>query len=119
LPPPADDPKASARVVESAIAQAQVGQFAEAIDALWRLVLLEPTNAPAWANLCGIELEAGKLADAEATCREAVALAPSNWLAHYNATCAAARSHQPEQALAALGRALDLVESDPRAGPGW
>jgi tetratricopeptide (TPR) repeat protein len=116
FPPPVDDPKASARVLESAIAQAQAGHRPEALDALRRLVALEPANAPAWANLCGIELETGKLADAEATCREAVALAPSNWLAQYNAACASALGHQPERALAALGRALELVEADPRAG---
>jgi predicted Zn-dependent protease len=109
------DPAVSARTLDSAIAQAQAGHLPEAIEALRRLIAREPLNAPAWANLCGLELEAGRMAAAEATCRDAVTLSPSSWLAHYNA-CASALANQPEQAVAALTRALDLVQTDPRAG---
>jgi tetratricopeptide (TPR) repeat protein len=105
----------AAHALDSAIALGKNGHVDEAIDALRRLITQEPTNAPAMANLCGFELQAGRIATAAATCRDAAALAPTNWLAHYNEACAFALRARPEAALASLRLALDLVQDDPRA----
>jgi tetratricopeptide (TPR) repeat protein len=112
---PAAAARMSAQALDAAIALGKDGHTTEAIEALHRLIAQEPSNAPAVANLCGFLLQAGRIAAAAVSCRDAATLAPANWLAHYNEACAFALSARPEAALASLTKALELVKDDPRA----
>lgn len=103
-------------MVDAAIALSAGGRHEEAVRAFRDLAGRSPNNALVQANLCGAELQVGRIAEAEIACREATRLAPLNWLALYNLACVHSAQGKPKDAVATLERALSAVDSDPRSG---
>ena len=67
-----------------------------------------------WSFVAGAYQRQGRVDDAVAVMREGVALYPDAWEAHYNLACSESLAGRREEALASLGRALELNREEVR-----
>jgi tetratricopeptide (TPR) repeat protein len=97
--------------------RASLGQRDEAITDLQRLVEAHPDRSAAdWFNLAFVLEDAGRLEDAEAAFRRAVAIDPSLDRAWYGLGLVLIRRHRLDEAVAALERNTELQPMSPY---GW
>ena len=91
--------------------QAQ-GRYDKALSALNEALRHQPRNPAILNNRVGLLLAAGRVADAEATARRALVLAPNDATTHYHMALCQQAQGRNDEALASVERAL---RADPNA----
>jgi Flp pilus assembly protein TadD len=95
-----------------ALSARELGQVAEAREALERAVAIDPKEGPTWSNLGRLELDAGNLGAAEAAFREATRLAPGIPDLWFRLATVQVRAGRLLDAKLALERAVWLAPGD-------
>ena len=90
-------------------------RWAEAIEQYREVLRARPDFAEAHNNLGGSLFSLGRFADAYAEYKEATRLSPAYTNAFFNLALAAAANNQPQEALRAAERALELARSEDRS----
>ncbi|MGW4797745.1 tetratricopeptide repeat protein, partial [Nonomuraea sp. NPDC004297] len=102
--------------IERARALLQLRRAADAERELRGLLAQEPQHTAAHALLGLALIQQGQAEEAVREAQEAVRLAPDQWLPHYAAAQVYNRAHRPDDAIAAVGAALNL---QPEYAPAW
>lgn len=105
--------RAETHVERSAFELAR-GKLAEAEAALRAALRLQPCLVEAYLNLADLKRQQGDEAAAEQALRAALTCNPRNAAAHHSLGLWQVRAHRPQEALASLRKATELVPGDPR-----
>jgi TolB-like protein/DNA-binding winged helix-turn-helix (wHTH) protein len=99
-----DDPLV---LMSQALLAMDTNRVDSAIELASRATALDPLNPWTFSLLCNINLDAGHPAEAEASCRKAVAINPSAAAVHRNLAIALLTNQKPADAVAETLRELD------------
>jgi uncharacterized protein (TIGR02466 family) len=91
----------------------RVGRCAEAESEARPLAVLDNRDAEAWATIAGAQRDQGKLAEAEASYRKALAVRPEYSVARHNLGALLGQLERAEESLAELDRAAQLGATGP------
>ena len=102
------DPTYDRPLLAKAFTLSKLGRSVEALAIVDEYIRRDSGNAVAYATRGTVLTEAGQMDEADAAFAQAVRLAPTEYLTHYNYACFCARAGREETCRRELTRALEL-----------